>query len=254
MVAFSYTGLARIDGVDTDAWLAEALASADDANASILAVKDRATAAFQRLRCPLALKSHAFIAVGWDQRPDDSRWLPWICWISNSMDDRGRWVLPPRDEFEAFSSLLLPARGKKALVLSVVGQRLKRDEHRALMRDLRRYVDHDVSPGAVSDRLVAQVRQVAARTQTVSDEVMVNAIPLLPEKFVSGELSALSARPTLDSLTFSYIPAGQEVEVELGPRGAFPGGAQLFDIRARQLGEPGDIEVIVGFKTPRRLS
>lgn len=98
------------------------------------------------------------------------------------------------------------------------------------------------------------MRAVAGRTHTVSREVMVNAIPLLPEKFESGELETISARPTLDTHAFSYIPAGETAEVELGPRGAFPGGLQFFDFRARSLGPPGDVGVVLGFKTPRERS
>lgn len=251
-IAFSYTGLAKINGQDTDEWLADALASGDDENECLIAVGDRATEAFARFRAPLALKTHAFVGVGWHKLAKDEPWRPWLCSISNSLDAEGRWRFPPRDRFQSHSHVLTPTGGERPVALSVVGQRLKRDEQVALMRDLRRYVEHHVGPGAVSDRLVEQVRAVAARTQTVSPEVMVNAIPLLPDKFESGEVAAISARPTLDTHAFSYIPAGKTAEVELGPRGAFPGGGQFFDFRSRQLGAPGDVEVVLGFKTARR--
>ncbi len=78
-IAFSYTGLAKIDGKDTDEWLADALASGDDENECLMAVRDRATEAFARLQAPLALKTHAFVGVGWDKPARDEPWRPWIC-------------------------------------------------------------------------------------------------------------------------------------------------------------------------------
>ncbi|HEV2999370.1 MAG TPA: hypothetical protein VGW75_01430 [Solirubrobacteraceae bacterium] len=250
-VAFAYTGLAKIGRLDTDEWLADALASGHDDNSSIVAVRDRATTAFRRLRCAPRWKAHAFVAVGWDKPPDNGGWVPWICWISNSMDAAGRWIRPPTDSFEAHSFVLRTTPDGRALALSFVGVPLTRTEHVSLMRDLKRYVNHGVGPALVAERLVSQVRQVARRATTVSEEVMVNAIPLLPEQFDSGEMVALSSRPVLDALTFIRIPAGETEGVEVGPRGAFPGGAQFFDFRARELAEPGDVEVVLGFKTPR---
>jgi hypothetical protein len=252
-MAFAYTGIARLEGRDTDEWLADALSSGDEENECLLAVRDRATLALRRLRLPLALKALAFVGVGWDEHPGSDRWMPWICWISNALDASGRWRLPPRDEFSIHSSVLTHRKHERPVVLSEVGQRLTQDERVQLMRDLRRYADHRVGPGVFADRLVEQVRGVAARTPTVSQELMVAAIPLLPEKFESGELQALSARPTLDSQSFSYVPAFGPPKIELGPRAAFPGGGQMFDFSSRQLDAPGDVEVIVGFRTPRKL-
>lgn len=252
-ITFAYTGLAEIDGEDTDEWLANALASGDDESEGLDAVRDRATPAFTRLSAPLALKAHAFVGVGWDRVPKYGGWVSLICWVSNVMDAGGRWQPPPRDEFELHLSHMPSTARGHAVALSVVGQRLTRTEHARLMRDLRRYDEHGLGPAAFSDRLVKQVRAVAARNPTVSPEIMISAIPLLPEKFESGELMALSARPTLETQSFSYIPAEGRAEVGLAPRFAFPGGGQVFDYSERELDAPGDAEITIGFRTPRNL-
>lgn len=108
----------------------------DDESECLVAVGDRATEAFARLRAPLALKTHAFVGVGWDKLAENEPWRPWLCSISNSLDAEGRWRFPPRDRFEIRSHLLTPTTGERPVALSVVGQPLERGEHVALMRDL----------------------------------------------------------------------------------------------------------------------
>jgi hypothetical protein len=250
-ISFAYTGLAQIGLQPTDAWLADTLASEDDPTASFERLALAATDYFRRAPVPLAWKRHAFVAVGWNQWPE--RWPDWkacIFCVSNCLDDQWRWQAVPSDHFTMRGRVLPP---REAFLLASAGQPLKHRERVALLRQLRRFVPR-TSPAAVADLLVEQVRAVALRNPAVGQGVLVNAIPLLPEAFESGAMLALSSRPTLTEQTFSYLPAGDTREVELAPRVAAPGGAQIESFEAVQGPNEGDVTVTMKFRTPRSLS
>lgn len=175
----------QIEGVPTDQWLADSLASGDTVNDSLLAVADRATRAFRTIRAPLAARRQTFVGVGWEV-DDGAGWVPWICSISN-VDGSGAASLP-RDVFTIQAGRFITKPGVRAgVTLHTAGQPLKR------------FGPHAVSPGAISDRLIRTVRAVAKRTPLVSDDVMINSIPLQPAIFESGVFAAECVAPPLPS-------------------------------------------------------
>src|SRR2546426_7125116 len=64
-MAFSYSGLAELGGINTDVWLANILASASSLNDAVKILRDKATEEFRQVHLPNCAKRHAFVGVGW---------------------------------------------------------------------------------------------------------------------------------------------------------------------------------------------
>ena len=113
-IVFGYTGLAIINGQRTDQWLAQVIADGPTQDMSAVAnrIRDKATAAFSRLRCPTILKRHAFRGTGWFRLKNEDEPSPGLITVHNLFDhETGNLLDQPLPEFKVHSYFPAELRG-----------------------------------------------------------------------------------------------------------------------------------------------
>ena len=107
-----YTGLAELDGEDTDVWLARTLAEAKARWAvdACHAIAPKATAALASVSYPATLKRQAFVAVGWQVNAAGYASSPVISYASNALDSHGKWSQAAANEFTTRAHVLTKPR------------------------------------------------------------------------------------------------------------------------------------------------
>lgn len=101
-MVFTYTGLAHLEGVKTDVWLADALAALPDR--SLAAAYDhialRATQAMSLTEVLTGVRhAHTFAGAGFEPAPAGTELLPTLVRISNVHDGSGTRLESPSDAF-----------------------------------------------------------------------------------------------------------------------------------------------------------
>lgn len=107
--AFAFSGLAEIEGLPVDGWLARGLRADEDFETALRGIARRAADFFARL--PASVPKHqAFVGVGW-RNVTATRVKPlWIC-ISNAWDPRtSAWLRRPTPQFAINARELPPGR------------------------------------------------------------------------------------------------------------------------------------------------
>lgn len=172
-MAIGFTGLAEIEGLPTDEWMLEVLGGSLDAEGdrfkTLLALRDRATEAFGRIRLPAAYKRHAFQVVGWGQFPGEEAIEPFTYLISNFAGP-GCWLEEAKPGFE----LNRQRPGTSTLALYSAGQKMGFDR---LARDLVHALERGAGPAAGARLLAEAVRDVAETNPAVGTAVLVSVLP-----------------------------------------------------------------------------
>ena len=176
-VGFSFTGLAEINGVKTDFWLADTLnvpgcRTASDACA---AIESRATEAFRQLRGPAWMKRHAFVGVGWVLLAPDERFRPAICVVSNAEDEHGNWLPEAQPRFV---TRFYGMADDKRVMLRPTGQRVEPDEKYYLLRNAYKCVSRGLGPESILRLLAFGIRNIAARNVNVGKNLSVLSLPI----------------------------------------------------------------------------
>jgi len=194
---FGYTGLAQIDSLKTDMWLAERLlAKGPSAQANLEFVRDEATRSFQSV--PRIYRKHAFIAVGW------SRSRPVVSVISNYIDDNGHELGTAQDAFR-LNNVALGKPGKFFLV--PVGQPIPIDALTRLRRAVKRIVKH-AGPVSMANLLIHQLWRFADENNRIGHDVMVSVIPrsAVPVKSI-----VMPSTPSNKTAAFYYVPSPEDI-------------------------------------------
>lgn len=105
-VAFSYTGLAEIEGKRTDYWLLDTLPESGKEEEAVTVIREKATKAFANINLPSKYKRHAFVGIGWIRDKREGPLLPAIISISNFQRPKGGYLDSAVEEFGVFAFAL----------------------------------------------------------------------------------------------------------------------------------------------------
>ena len=100
-IAFSYTGLASLEGKRTDLWLTNLLRRPEcsSADKALHILKSAAAYAAGKIALPKELKRIAFVGIGWSIPAGQKRTVPLICRVSNFHSQDGTVLSSGSDEF-----------------------------------------------------------------------------------------------------------------------------------------------------------
>lgn len=174
MFAFTYTGLAQIQGARTDAWLATTLSKLTLSPDPLGELCSEADRAISTLRIPGERKRQAFLAVGWALVNDQQQASPVAIGISNALDADMRWLSDIRPF--ATQTLALPD-GMWWRLPRPLGVPVSDAEYKALGRLVRRCRRHRISALGMAHVLARFTRTVAMRDPRVGKDLVAVVVP-----------------------------------------------------------------------------
>jgi hypothetical protein len=192
-ISFGYTGLAEVDGLSADRWLAQhLLEGGPSAQASLEHVRDEATRAWRKTPG----WRHAFVGVGW------SRGKPILHVISNhdlsKFDEQSR--TPVHPNFQLVT--LAPPPGSDANFMPA-GQTVPRVLRAKLQRNLSEAARRG-GPVALARLLSEAAQAVPAANQTVGPDLMVAVVPRVAVPVTAIQMP-MAGSISDDRASFVYI-------------------------------------------------
>ena len=170
--AFSYTGLAEIQGKGTDDWLIDALPSPSKDWVEI--IREKATEAFRKVNFPSSMKRHAFVAVGWISLDKDGPRFPTLVLVSNFHSPRGEVLGVTADEFSV-SVTTLPQNMPCAI--KSVGQPMAQSVVDKLGKNIMRCLKKGTGPTGILRLLVIAMRETAQSNPAVGKNMLALSLP-----------------------------------------------------------------------------
>ena len=199
---FGYTGIAKIGTLRTDDWLLDVLAKAKcthPAQAS-KAIADNATEAFLKIRKDL--RRQAFVGVGWSQFDQTEKLRPFICKISNALDEKGTWIATAKDKF----SIKVNVLGDKAKFLaSATGVQISPGKRNELTRSIRRALVKGVGPKVLMAILRDLIYRVARTDALVGTSLLCVCMPRQAVGTAQTGFLIVAAPPNDHQITFTYV-------------------------------------------------
>ncbi|HXV81087.1 MAG TPA: hypothetical protein VEG60_14515 [Candidatus Binatia bacterium] len=180
VASLAYTGLARLAGAPTVAWITDVLARAESLGGVLLQLKDAANVKFRSLRLPPHIRRTSFVLVGYGRfrgapsyvpRGSDGR-TPFLAIISNAEQSDGSWKTEASTEFSIQLSWLTDK-----FVLRSSGQALFDKERITLTRTLRKCLASSGEAEPLARLLARQIRSIAERNSAVGRSVMTTIVP-----------------------------------------------------------------------------
>lgn len=173
-VVFAFTGLAHIDGLNTDEWLLEQFARGNATHAGVAfeEICRAATNAFSNARIrslPVAYRGHEFVGIGFrDPKLEHQRRIPCLVSITNRSSDgrAGR-------EFVVAGAELAPGQ---RFMLHSAGQPVPSGLLPPAIRQLRSSLRRSKAPGALARILAELLWTVARRNAAVGRRILVSII------------------------------------------------------------------------------
>ena len=195
-IAFGYTGAGEIEGLRTDEWLQERLGEGEDVATGFQAVLDGLTRSF-----PPASTRHAFLGVGWGSADGP---VPQLVCIANCVDSNGREI----DAQPTFSRLTAAISPGTHAFIHQLPERIQGEDWTRLEAQIVYLIEQGNDPAAVGDVLIEAVRRVAAESDDVGSGLMVNCLPYTVATGSDGGFF-ISDRPSMQHVSFAYLPPGQ---------------------------------------------
>lgn len=163
-----FTGVARIDGLRTEAWVADLVKNVRPTE-YFRAIATGTQALFNRFK--LQGQPHSFLAVGYANRSSDGRLVPCRILVTNHPATVGFGADTRNlcDDFVVRAEQL----GNRRWSLATVGAHVPRKAEAELSRFLRPLVKHEVTPLRTVDSLVQLVDFVAERDVTVGSQQII---------------------------------------------------------------------------------
>jgi hypothetical protein len=210
-VVFGYTGISKINGENTDLWLARmalaATVQSNDMAKVCYRIQDEATLAFKRMSFSSKYKRHAFQAVGWFSNPEGPKLRPGIITLQNAIDPKTNgWLLEARSEFDLSKNF--PLLGRKQFVLNSVGLSPTARERSAILQFIRKCVHRRTrQKEAVLEAMIISMRWLHFRYEPnspIGPNIMAVSIPRLSveNSAQSGDFVALASGPLDNVATF----------------------------------------------------
>src|ERR1044072_3631718 len=142
-MVFAYSGLAAVQGQNTDVWLTETLAQRESLEDGMLLARDLLGEAFRKLNCSSKAKRLAFVGVGWAQMEGDEHLSPLRVTLSNSLDANDRWLPEAREDFEYWGMLLKPSA---SFELNSLGADVSTETFQSAKRSISSSIRHSTNP------------------------------------------------------------------------------------------------------------
>lgn len=191
--AISYSGLATIDGIRTDDWIAKLSSGVRPCSPQrlVTSLRDSATAAFRTRHGDPRFKRHAFVLAGWVRHAPEAPLAPIVIAVSNALDETWGWREQAESEFKVSQAALADGA---PFSLTETGANLSPSDKLSLQRVLMSCVTRDLPPMEISRLLADAIRRVASKNATVGENILAVSLPAEatkkpPAMFVSGELA-----------------------------------------------------------------
>jgi hypothetical protein len=155
-VAIGYTGVAKIQGVDTAERLARELAPHEQLEPALAAVAASLGPTLAAQHEP-EKQWLAIVASGWATWKGTNL-RPFVSTVSNFLDDQGQWLEKARPQFVHRLDWLDPGN---PYLLSIAGQQLGDDEIQELDRHIRRALKAQNVPVGIVEALGEQIRAIS---------------------------------------------------------------------------------------------
>lgn len=219
---FGFTGLAELEGMRTDLWIAERLKVSNDLGDGFDALREDLSALFSRR--PYRGQRHAVTAAGFKWESDGTV-TPYYALVTN-MFENGRWLASPRDKFLWLYDTFAP----NTWSVQQAPAWLTPGEHIRLRRTLSRVHERGLSVGAVVQTMASAIR--AVQSPLVGSDLMVTILPRGVASVREGETSFLTGGVGPDHATFAYLSSRGEIE-QYGPTFVVGNGTVLTDLTVR---------------------
>ncbi len=207
-VAFSYTGLAEIEGKRGDTWLLDNLPESFETWINV--VKEKATEAFKKIKLPSQYKRHAFVAIGWLRDKREGPLIPAVVSISNFQGPKGEDLGTAVDEFTVFSFGL--PKNIPFLIYSK-GQPIPEAELKQLYRNIKTCIERKTGSKTILRNLVITMRNVAKNNKAVGKNLLALGMP----KVAAGKPGMVYPFVEDKMNTFMYFPSDSLKGVAYGP-------------------------------------
>jgi|GEM_PF-7090825 len=149
-VAIGYTGVAKIQGLDTAEWIAKTVAPHDQLEPALAAVA-------ASLAPIIGTQRIAIVASGWATLEEKNP-RAFACTISNFQDEQGGWLPKARPQITRRLEWLDPG---EPYLLSVAGQQLTATEQTSLDQKIRQALKEKNIPFGLAEALGEQVRRIS---------------------------------------------------------------------------------------------
>lgn len=215
-IAFSYTGLAFLEGKRTDLWLRDLLQRPEcsSADKGIHLLKTAATEALRGIKIPEELKRIAFVGMGWSLVAAHTHALPLICRVSNFHTEDGSVLPHASDEFRQAVSLLRP---NERFALMATGQSLPAGLARKCRWLVRHHVKKGSGPGKLLDILVKVVRECADNSSAVGKSLLSAVIPRQAVFHRTSFILTEDGPPSGGLVSFRTWPDGEDYNAVYRP-------------------------------------
>jgi hypothetical protein len=221
-MAFGYTGIARIRGVDSDKWFTHARANVSSMDLGVIVerIREKATREFAEMRKqhPAEWLTHAFVGIGWANYKNEPL-APMYVTISNAIKADGTWAHTPSDNFR----VELDRWGKKhnGFAAASAGVTLEAGEGGAIWQHIQpEFRKRGSSHLALLGKMIDAVRWVAERHTEVGRGVLALCIPKTAAIHAlqgKGMIMLTGGAPTAEAATFYYLAADDQRLVAYGP-------------------------------------
>lgn len=259
--AVSYSGLASLDDIPTDAWLAVALAAADPGD-PFMSLANATNGAMRRSKAPEMHKKIAFVAVGW--KVIRNQFVPSYVVVTNAARANGDWRFFEDGKFKVWEGELEPPEDKELeigelTVFGSIGARVPRVIYKRVDRLLRSASKKRTGPTTIAQILADGVRDVAKREKTVGNDLLVMIVPRPIDKPYELSITGPPRMPLPKSQMCFYLMAGDDTQLEwTHPANAMNGWAitdfeykktgpeeESWQYRIRRRGETGAAGMMV---------
>jgi hypothetical protein len=235
---FAYTGLARIDGIDTAEYFHDRIGLAlPRQGGSVEAALDMVVHDIEPLflNVSAANRRQAFVGVGWTGEKAQAQRTPFITCASNFLDVDGRRAPSGAEQF-TISTKRLANGGRYAL--HDAGAPLSPDTAALLHAQVDHHAATSDDPAPLAAILIEAIRREAAGDDAIGDGIMINCLPQILS--APGEsVVMVGGPPRLDAATFTYLPSGAApnpaLAEYLGPLAATSGGVSMSGFTAGSL-------------------
>jgi hypothetical protein len=214
-IAFGYTGLANLPLMKTDEWLVDVLAKLKPYNPAraCQVVAQEATAQFRHIPLGRMHKRHAFIAAGWARFAINGPLRPFLCSISNALNDQWRWLNEARDEFIV---RVFPLADNKPFEFYSAGADIGPKHDLTVRRRIRSCINKKAGPNAYIRVLAECIRSFSTPQNSVGKSLLAVSLPLAAGQ-AGGMSMPFDRRLPPDQAACLYIPEGEVDGVLYGP-------------------------------------
>jgi hypothetical protein len=178
-VVFSYTGMATLDGMNTDEWLGHTIFTSPNRDAlsvfNHISKQAKEATVRETLRGGREIKHRrlAFVGVGFVRYLSDNRMRPIVVRISNFHTDTGTTTYP----LPSYSVHLQTLNRRRRTVLMATPAQVSDESLRAHFRMIQKYSKKNKALRLAVALLCNLIRQVADRNKSVGKNLLVGFIP-----------------------------------------------------------------------------